>query len=393
MMLFKARNFAPAFFGLFFAVSVNSQLVKISLTWASQDQLLVYQSLSDDVVLLNNDSFPIEIARIEALDKVEMSVFNGKVSLVRNGTALGNYRSVSFWANDDSPYFNLMHESGKNFRTYPDNLVVRVKASKLHVINEAYLENYIRGVVYAEAGKHQSLEFFKVQAVSARTYALNNRDKHLREGFELCDQTHCQAYNGSYKSEPLIDKAVENTISEVIVFDNERLIDAVFSANCGGHTANSEDVWTRKVSYLRGVPDHDYCEGFSNHSWHFSIGKDEFLSKAGHYHRVQAASFTIERDKSGRAKRIVLNQNPVLTISGEELRRLFGLKSSKFQVVDSGPGLVFDGAGYGHGVGMCQDGAYYLSRMGLDYDKIISHYYHDVEIGKFGARLNLVQND
>lgn len=372
---------------------IQAQQLRVHLTWAAQAEPLIYQSLSDEVVLISNDSFPVEVTRIAPLDKIELTNYRGRVRLSKNGQALGNFKSIRFWANDDDPKFNLMFSSGKSVRTYADNLEVKVHAAKLRVINEVYLENYIKGVVHAEAGNHKSLEFFKVQAVSARTYALNNRDKHAKQGFELCDRTHCQAYKGMYKSAPLIDKAVTQTMSEVILADGDMLIDAVFSANCGGHTANSEDVWIRQIDYLRAVPDYNYCEGFSNHSWHASVSKEDFLHKVGHYHRVKADSFRVDRDKSGRVKRILVNDNSMLSISGEELRRMFNFRSSKFQILDSGPGLVIDGAGFGHGVGMCQDGAYHLSKMGLDYDKIIKHYYRGVEIGRFGTTLAVVDEN
>jgi stage II sporulation protein D len=79
-------------------------------------------------------------------------------------------------------------------------------------------------------------------------------------------------------------------------------------------------------------------------------------------------------------RKILVNDNEQYGISGEEVRRIFNLRSARFHVFDSGGLLFVEGEGFGHGVGMCQDGAYFLSEMGLDYEKIIKHYYQGVRI-------------
>ena len=358
----------------------SAQTIRIGIHPEEELEHFTYQALGDEVWVMVGDSFPNVIAKLNTLDKVEVFAYKGRIRIKFEEQELGRYKTVRFWCNDRNPKFNLLLDSRKKpMITYPDHLEVKLVGAHLHLINETFIENYLEGVVHAEVGHHKSLEFFKVQAVSARTYALRHLGKHGKAGFDLCDRTHCQAFHGLPKSAHLIERAVGETEGEVIVFDG-KLIEAVFSGNCGGYTANSEDVWVNKVEYLRSMPDYDFCEGFNNHAWHVMVSKWDFLEKIGQYHKITATSYEIEPDVSGRVKRIYANKMYGYPISGEELRYLFKLKSSKFHVYEFGNLLFIEGAGFGHGVGMCQDGGFYLSEIGMDYDKIIKHYYQGVEI-------------
>lgn len=361
----------------------SAQALDIQISPAQDLGVVTYQAMGDKVLVVAGDSFPIVLAELNTLEKIKLENKPGKVQLSKDGVVIGLYREVQFWCNDANPRFQLHFPAPQTPSvTYYDHLVVRPGGPELRLINRVLVDEYVRGVVQAEAGHHKSLEFFKVQAVSARTYALNHRGRHAKEGFDLCDQTHCQAYKGVVKNNPMIDQAAEATRGLVIVFQDSLLVEAVFSANCGGFTANSEDVWINKVEYLRAMPDYGFCDGFTNHAWHVAIPKLEFLARVGAYHKVVANSFTVIPDVSGRVRRIILNDNDILSISGEEVRRIFGLRSSRFHLFDSGGLLFVEGEGFGHGVGMCQDGAYYLSESGMDFERIIKHYYQGVTIRK-----------
>ena len=373
-----------AFLFLFFQWELNSgfgQQVRVRIQPTEMIESFEFQALGDEVIVTAGDTFPELVTYLNTLEKVEVSSFQGWVLLRKDGRDLGRFPQVFFYTNDAKPLFNLiLNEKSSSVVTYADHLEVNPRGKSLLLINHVFIENYVKGVIHAEAGHHKSLEFFKVQALSARTYALRNLNRHGNERYNLCSTTHCQVYRGQRGDTPLIERAVMETEGQVIVYPDSELVDAVFSANCGGWTANSEDVWVSRVDYLRSMPDYNFCEGFSNHAWHMNIPKWDFLNKMGTYHKTQALKFEIQSDVSGRVKKIILNDDPKLTISGEELRRMFRLKSSKFNIFESGNLLFIEGAGYGHGVGMCQDGAFYLSEMGLDYDKIIKHYYQGVEI-------------
>jgi stage II sporulation protein D len=360
---------------------LRAQTLRVHIAPASNMERFTYQSLGDEVVVMTADSFPRKITTLHTLEKMEVSVGEKGIYLEQAGKKLGPFESLLLWCNDEKPRFKLYFDNAAMaYRSYPDHLRIETGPRYLELVNEVFVETYIKGVIHAEAGHHKSLDFFKVQALSARTYALRNIGRHADHGYDLCDNTHCQAYKGEYSNNPLIDQAVSETMGEVIVFNTDQLIEAVFSANCGGFTANSEDVWVSNVNYLRAIPDYNFCEGFDNHAWHVTIPKLDFLAKLGRYLHVEATSFEIIPDISGRVKRVYVNDDSGLTVAGEELRRLFKLKSSRFHVYDSHSLLFIEGTGFGHGVGMCQDGAYYLSETGMDYVRILKHYYQGIEI-------------
>lgn len=361
----------------------HAQVVRIRINLDQEYETLRYQAVGEptELVTFSPDSFPVPVASLETLDQLKIVNKGNYLQVFEGGKDLGKFPVIMLWCNDPDSRFNLILDRKKDpLVSYYDHLQILPGNQGLRLINFVHLENYARGVVQAEAGHHKSLEFFKVQAASARTYALAHLGKHGREGYDLCDQTHCQAYKGVVVRNPLLERAVDETAEHIIVDKSNGLIEAVFSANCGGFTANSEDVWIANVEYLRAVPDYDYCEGFSNHAWHLAMPKLDFLAKLGRYHKVDAWKFEIIPDVSGRVKRIILNDDPKLAVAGEELRRLFRLKSSRFHVLETGSMLFIEGTGFGHGVGMCQDGAYHLSEMGLDFDRIIQHYYQGVDI-------------
>lgn len=363
------------------AFQAKGQMLRVHIAPADKLESFTYQALGDEVVVMTADSFPRKVTVLHTLEKVDVTVGADGIMLAQGSKKFGPFESLHFWCNDEKPRLKLLLDKAAiAFRTYPDHLRIETGPRYLELVNEVFVETYIKGVIHAEAGHHKSLDFFKVQALSARTYALRNIGRHSNHGYDLCDNTHCQAYKGEYLNSPLIDQAVAETAGEVIVFEDNQLIEAVFSANCGGFTANSEDVWVANVNYLRAMPDYNFCEGFDNHAWHITIPKLDFLAKMGRYLNIEAVSFDIIPDISGRVKRVLVNGESKYVISGEELRRLFKLKSSKFHVFDSQSLLFIEGSGFGHGVGMCQDGAYYLSETGMDYHRILKHYYQGVDI-------------
>jgi len=129
-------------------------------------------------------------------------------------------------------------------RVYSGSIEIRRSGTELRFVNEVKLEEYVAGVVESEAGARQEPEYYKLQAVGCRTYALANARKHAPEGFELCDQVHCQVYKGRATHGP-ITEAAQATRGMVVVDAGIRLIHATFHSNCGGETLNAEDLWSK----------------------------------------------------------------------------------------------------------------------------------------------------
>lgn len=126
----------------------------------------------------------------------------------------------------------------------------------INVVNELSLEDYLRGVVPRELGPDAfpELEALKAQAVAARTYAVRTLGEFHEEGFDICATPRCQVFGGMAAEHPLSDRAVRETVGEVLLWKGEP-IDALYSSTCGGHTEDVGIVFPlRTAPYLRGVP-------------------------------------------------------------------------------------------------------------------------------------------
>ena len=267
-------------------------------------------------------------------------------------------------------------------QVYDDNLGFYVDFNRLMTINLVDIDKYIAGVVEAETGPSALMEFYKAQALLARTYAYSHMERHMGEGFNLCDGIHCQVYKGKSTKNPIILQATEETKGQVVVDANNELIAGTFHANCGGETANSGDVWVTPHDYLVSVED-NYCRSLPNSQWEVRIPLDtwrEFLiSKGIDAENLPPSSFVFTSKK-----REYLYPVGGKTIPFVDIRSHFNLKSAYFSVDIVSNNLVrLRGKGYGHGVGMCQDGAMQMARRGKSYKEILSHYFKGVSVIDF----------
>lgn len=331
----------------------------------------IYDVVADGKVLFNNSAHPL-VKFTLLQDSIEVKTFEAN---------FGKFKSVQLRATTPNRSFKLkLNNPDRKARVYQDNLDISVEGNGLKLINEITLDNYIGGVVQAEAGRRSYAEFYKVQSILARTFALSHLQKHLAEGFALCDQTHCQAYFGK-TTETEIMKAVNDTRDIVVVDENLNLIDAAFHSNSGGETANSEDVWGKKLSYLRSVND-SFSVKMPNARWERKMAKEDWLSylKLKHNYPVQ--------DSNARWKAITFRQDtrkPYLEANNvkvplKNVRTDLQLKSTFFTIIPQGDSLLFRGRGFGHGVGMCQEGAMRMAKLGYKYSDMISFYYQNIQL-------------
>lgn len=188
-------------------------------------------------------------------------------------------------------------------------------AAGLRLINEAPIEQYLLGVVTAEGSASFQPEALKALAVAARSYAEHNRAKHQPEA-EVCDTVHCQVYPGLGPVPGKVARAVADTAGIVGLYGGA-VIDAVFSADCGGRTRNSEDVWPGwgRVPYLRSVDDHppdggpDYCAVDRNHVLQLNLTPAQVGKLLGLRGPPagKVALAGVERDNSGRVAALRLS--------------------------------------------------------------------------------------
>ena len=136
-------------------------------------------------------------------------------------------------------------------RPYRGSFTVFRSGGGVTVVNEAALEEYLLGVVPRELPPDlfPEIEALKAQALAARTYALTPRDAYTRRGYDLCGGPACQVYGGVAAEHPLSTAAIRETAGEALFYDG-RLIDALYTAACGGYTENAENVFTNPTPYL-----------------------------------------------------------------------------------------------------------------------------------------------
>lgn len=263
-------------------------------------------------------------------------------------------------------------------RMYDGDLTLSFSNRQIDLINTAPFESYVAGTVQWESGHNRHEEFYKVQAVIIRTYALSNLQRHRRQGFHLCDQVHCQAYYGK-SINPNILEAVKATRGMVVTDHNNNLINTVYHANCGGQTVNSEDLWPHSYPYLRSRND-IYCRSMPGAQWEYSISIADLRRYLSHSHSYQPNASQWRHIENLRQNTRIHHIDPERNIHLSEIRDHFGLRSTYFSVTPRNDSLHLQGRGFGHGVGLCQEGAMQRAEKGYSKLEILKFYY-------LGARL------
>lgn len=279
---------------------------------------------------------------------------------------------------------------------------VRVRLTREETTHALSLEDYLFGVLAAEASVEDEFAALKAQAVVSRTYALANMRRHARDGYDFCDTTHCQRFvqitaeNARPDFHELVRRAVFETSGEVLRDGRGSLASEVFfSTSCGGQTANLGTLWgtPAREPYQRGVRD-EYCAAMPHTRWTDAIPATQ-LAKALHADartdvgtRIDALT-VVKRDATGRVEEIAIaGERRRVSVRGWDFKIVVGrtlgwsvLKSSRFDVRRAGDKFVFRGSGFGHGLGLCQNGAHVMAARGSSYRQILAYYFPATTVG------------
>jgi stage II sporulation protein D len=259
-----------------------------------------------------------------------------------------------------------------------DDLSVSPFNDALLLINRLSLEKYIPGTVETEGGSNAGTEYYKAQAVLTRTFAVKNFHRHAHEGFNLCDGVHCQAFNGKSRMNARIYTAARSTQDEILTDRTGSPIIAAYHACCGGITGTASTEWNRDLPYLRPVRD-PFCVKSEHRNWIKSITLADwnaYLQKKGYFGEPESLYGT---DEMGRQKYLDRENNKLQLT---EIRNDLKLKSSFFHVEPGNGSVALRGHGYGHGLGMCQEGAMEMARVGYTYVDILMFYFSHVKIAR-----------
>jgi stage II sporulation protein D len=255
------------------------------------------------------------------------------------------------------------------------------------------MEDYVRVVILSEfspgpASAGAVEKMLEVQAVVSRTFAQFPR--HRRQGYDFCSSTHCQLSDPEGTTQArwadAAARATRKTSGVLLWFDRSPARIA-FHADCGGRTSAAHDVWTGlEPSYLRALDDSGPAAAVHS-NWRFAPTRPALLTALNADARTRVGRRidrieVVKRDGAGRAQLVALKGERAPVVRGEVLRavltRAFGFRalgSTRFDVAASSGTFEFKGRGLGHGVGLCQVGAFARISAGATPAQVLAHYF------------------
>lgn len=368
------RIFITTLFLLAFPAILNGQ-VRIRLFASNNPSYVVFSVVTGQYEI---DSYSGQNIILNAGELAMISEYNGKLAIKSKTSAAFVCDSAIFKGNAGDDSFTLRVNGKTPMRQhYSGDLQCIPDMETILLINICEIESYIAGVVKAEGGSGKRIEYFKTQAIIARTYMYKYFNKHSADRYNLCDNTHCQAFNGT-TADSIITKASYETKGLVILGPDSTLIIAAFHSNCGGETSPAEFVWLSGQPYLKSVND-PWCRSSRNASWTKTISIDNwlgYLSKIGFTgNGADRMIFSFTPDSRQNEYRAGTFTYPM-----RQMRTDLNLRSAFFTLSVTGDSVILRGRGYGHGVGLCQEGAMVMADKGFTFKQIIDFYYTGVRI-------------
>jgi stage II sporulation protein D len=241
------------------------------------------------------------------------------------------------------------------------------------------LEVYVARVLAGEGEPNAPEAARQALAIAIRTYALANRGRHAREGFDLCDSTHCQVPRASTAA---TRRATLVTAGRILTY-NGSPAELYYSASCGGYSESAAQVWPGvDYPYLQVSADDVHAD---DPPWTLTLTFaqiEQALSRIGFEGRLRDVRIS-ERSRSGRASRLELPGLAPAFVASEQFRAAIGyvtLRSTAFSIETTGSSVRFTGRGFGHGVGMCVIGAGRRAARGESVAGILAQYYPGLEL-------------
>ncbi|HUJ58058.1 MAG TPA: SpoIID/LytB domain-containing protein [Kofleriaceae bacterium] len=309
-------------------------------------------------------------------------------------------------------------ETGREDRRYWGSVYVTLDHDGSLVAANAVAEDkLLAGLVPAEMYPDAPAAALEAQAIAARTELLQKIGRrNLTDPFLLCSTQQCQVYAGAGKEDPRTTRAVEATRGIVLLRDGGGMVDVRYSASCGGHTEDNDAIWggepdpslrgradgpSEKLSritdanldtFLSEDPHDAWCgrvdHGRSKFRWTERLAIAELSARvAAEYPEVGrvTAMTAKQRGVSGRIEVLAITgERGAVDVTGDlHIRRLLGgLKSTLFAIRRDGDAFVLRGAGFGHGVGMCQLGAIGMASAGKSHAQILAQYFRGTHLHK-----------
>lgn len=280
---------------------------------------------------------------------------------------------------------NVRVTVGEVSRRYAGRIVLAWEGAHLRLLNSVDVEDYLPGVVGSEAAELPP-SAQRAQAVVSRTFALSSRGRHGLKGYDLCDLAHCQVYRGKADESPSTVKAVGDTQGQVLLVGGVGLKPAFFHSACGGGTSRAMDVFGEEGAGAQvkdSGKDGPTCRAAPQFSWNLEMDRTQLAQALGTAPEGRAFE-PLRRDASGRVLEVrAFGQRFKGTDFQARLGRAFGyhvFRSMKVTASEVEGVVRFEGAGLGHGVGLCQQGAKAMAEAGADASTILKRYFPDCRV-------------
>lgn len=325
----------------------SSDYIKVGLKYGSTavSECVLESSKGFQIVNVTDDG-PEDTLPLPAYTKVVATVENGAVVLRdTDGTLLvsdlGSTGAVMPMGYDDGD--GIITGMGAKYR---DGIMLTLNGGRMNVINYITMDHYLYGVIHAEMSQSSPLEALKAQSVAARSFTSLNKRAHKDYGFDVCTTTHCQVYKGFSNEYPKTTQAVDETRGQMLYSDG-KVVPGYYYKNSGGHTQNSEDVWSSKEPYLRGVKD----EHSPDYPWTVTMTFDEIKSKmdAANYSTgtIQSVAITARNSAGAVSELTVKGDKGTVTLKKESVRTVLGATQIKSTMFDMSNATVQSGSSGG----------------------------------------------
>ena len=265
-------------------------------------------------------------------------------------------------------------------------ILIPKEDDRFSILEEIGLEEYLPGVVEGEMPMMWNDDALQAQVIAVRTYVIYKRKIKANSLYHINKLD--LAYKGSYMNKAKTKEIVDKTRGTVMVYD-WKLFPGYFHSTCGGHTEDINLVFNLKsIPPLSGV-DCGYCNNSKYYHWKKRLGRNEIQNKLNtaksKVKRIRNISTeqigpgghcsTIKIEHTGGTKRV--NANDFRLIVGPN-----NLRSTSFSIKSSGSSFVFEGKGWGHGVGLCQYGTQNMAKSGSRWYDILRYYYPEIDLVK-----------
>jgi stage II sporulation protein D len=267
-----------------------------------------------------------------------------------------------------------------NGRRFRGNIELIKKDAGFLAVNHIDLEDYVKGILYHEASHYWPEEALRAQAIVSRSYAVYQMHESKSKDYDVTSDIYSQVYGGSASERFRTNRAVDKTKGLILTYQG-RAIPTYFHATCAGHTEDASMLWNINIPPLKGV-ECGFCKESPHFNWHYVLALGEIRQKlvdAGYKISGIKDIVILGKDNSGRITDLnIISANKDLKISAKDFRNIIGpniIRSTNFTVSVVKDDAVFEGFGWGHGVGLCQWGAYFMAKQGLTAEVILKYYY------------------